>query len=65
MLQDWTSKELPAEKVLIPARKSHGVVYFELGPGLSTLSNSTLSVPLLNMRTSERKAGTLKIIVSQ
>lgn len=55
MLQDWSSKELPAEKVLIPGRKMHGVVYFELGPGLSTLSNSMLSVPLLNMRSSERK----------
>jgi len=65
MLQDWSSKELPAEKVLIPGRKAHGVVYFELGPGLATLPNSTLRVPLLNMRTNERKAATLQMTVSQ
>ena|SRR5262245_47967167 len=62
MLQDWSSKELPAEKILIPGRKTHGVVYFDLGPGLSTLPNSTLSVPLLNMRSSERMASTLRIV---
>lgn len=65
MLQDWSSKELPAEKVLIPGRKTHGVVYFDLGPGLQTLPNSTLNVPLMNMRTSERKVSTLRMVVSQ
>jgi len=65
MLQDWSSKELPAEKVLIPGRKTHGVVYFELGPGVATLPNSTLQVPLVNMRTNERKAATLRMTVSQ
>jgi hypothetical protein len=65
MLQDWSSKELPAEKVLIPGRKTHGVVYFDLGPGLTTLSNSNLQVPLLNMRTSERKAAGLRMVMSQ
>jgi hypothetical protein len=62
MLQDWSSKELPAEKVLIPGRKAHGVIYLELGPGLTTLPNSKLIVPLLNMRTGERKSGTLQIV---
>jgi hypothetical protein len=65
MLQDWSSKELPAEKVLIPGRKAHGVVYFELGPGLATLPNSTLQVPLLNMRTNEHKAALLRMNMSQ
>ena len=65
MLQDWSSKELPAEKVLIPFRKAHGVVYFDLGPGLATLPNSTLQLPLMNMRTNERKTVALRMIVSQ
>lgn len=63
MLQDWSSKELSAEKVLIPDRKTHGIVYFYLGPGLQTLSNSVLKVPLVNMRTSERKVVTLRMIM--
>jgi hypothetical protein len=62
MLEDWSSKELPSEKVLIPSRKTHGVVYFDLGPGLATLSNSTLKVPLSNMRTSEPDTATLRIL---
>jgi hypothetical protein len=64
MLQDWSSKELPAEKVLIPGRKLHGVVYFYLGkPGLEAFSNSTLNVPLLNMRTNERTGSSLRMVV--
>jgi len=62
MLQDWSSKELPAEKVMIPGRKSHGVAYFDLGQGLATLPNSTLAVPLLNMRTGERGVITLPLV---
>lgn len=62
MRNDLSEKELPAEKVLIPNRKMHGAVYFELGPGLATLPNSTLRVPLLNMRTGERHSATLRII---
>lgn len=62
MLQDWSSKELPAEKVLIPGRKTHGAIYLEVGPGLATLPNAKLIVPLLNMRTGERKSGTLQIV---
>src|SRR5437764_5613538 len=64
MFNDWSSKELPAEKVLIPSRKSQGVVYFNLGTGLTTLSGSTLQIPLLNMRTGERSLAKIKIIVS-
>jgi len=62
MLQDWSSKELPAEKVMIPGRKSHGVAYFDLGQGLSSLPNSTLAVPLLNMRTGGRGVITLPLV---
>lgn len=50
MVSDWSSKELPAEKVLMQNRKVHGVVYFELGPGLVTLPNATLNVPIRNLR---------------
>lgn len=64
MRNDLSEKELPAEKVLIPNRKAHGVAYFELGSGLTALPNSTLTVPLLNMRTGERHSATLKIISS-
>jgi hypothetical protein len=64
MLEDWSGKELPAEKVLFPGRKSHGVVYLYLGKaGLEAFPNSTLNVPLLNMRTGERKPVTLRLIV--
>ena len=51
MVSDLSGKELPAEKVLIQNRKTHGVVYFELGPGLATLPNAMLNVPFHNMRT--------------
>lgn len=61
MRSDWGSKELPAEKILLPARKTHGVVYFELGPGLDTLPNSTLRVPLQNLRTGENHFATFRI----
>lgn len=64
MLEDWSSKELPAEKLLIPGRKLHGVVYFYFGPThLDSLSNSVLKVPLLNMRTNEGAAMTLRMMV--
>ena len=66
MLEDWSSKELPAEKVLLPGRKTHGVAHFYLGrTGLEAFSNSTLNVPLLNMRTSERTGSILRMVVSQ
>jgi hypothetical protein len=63
MLEDWIGKELPAEKVVLSNRTTHGVVYFYLGRGLQTLSNATLNVPLINMRTSERKTMTLRLLV--
>ena len=62
MLNDWSEKELPAEKVLIPSRKTHGVVYFQLGTGLPRLPNSTLSVSLANMRTGERRLVKVRIV---
>jgi len=61
MREDWNSKELPAEKVLIPNRKVHGVVYFQLGPGLATLPNATLRIPLQNARTGENYSVDLRI----
>jgi len=62
MKSDWSSKEMPAEKVLIPYRRTHGVVYFELGKGLATLPNSTLNVPLRNMRTGEAHSAQLRLL---
>lgn len=61
MREDWNSKELPAEKVVIPNRKVHGVVYFQLGPGLATLPNATLRIPLQNVRTGENYSVDLRI----
>jgi hypothetical protein len=61
MVSDWASKELPAEKLLLPYRKSHGVVYFELGVGLATLPNSRLKIPLKNLRTGENQSVLLRI----
>jgi len=61
MRSDWSSKELSAEKILLPNRKSHGVVYFELGPGLPTLPNSSLRIPLQHLRTGERHTINLRI----
>ncbi len=61
MRSDWTSKELPAVEVLLPNRKAHGVVYFELGPGLTTLPNATLRIPLQNLKTGEKQSVTLRI----
>jgi len=54
MRADWSSKELPAEKALLPNRKLHGVVYFDLGPGLFTFPNSTLTIPLQNLKSGEK-----------
>lgn len=51
---DWSSKELPAEKALLPNRKVHGVVYFDLGPGLSAFPHSTLTIRLQNLRSGEK-----------
>jgi hypothetical protein len=62
MLNDWSEKELPAEKVLIPSRKTHGVLYFHLGGGLTTLPNSTMSVSLTNMRTGEKRSAKIRIV---
>ena len=61
MRSDWTSKELPSQEVLLPNRKAHGVVYFELGPGLTTLPNATLRIPLQNLKTGENQSVTLRI----
>lgn len=62
MLRDWGEKELPAEKVLIPNRKTHGVAYFRFEKGLATLPNSTLHIPLHNMRTGETHSVKLRIL---
>jgi len=61
MLSDWSGKELPADKILIPNRKAHGVVYFKVGERLTTLPNSTLHIPLRNMRTQEMHSVKLRI----
>ena len=61
MLRDWSTKELPAEKILIPNRKTYGVVYFDVGPGLGTFPGSTLQVPVVNLRTGERHTAKLKM----
>jgi hypothetical protein len=61
MRTDWSGKELPAEKVLRPHRKIHGVVYFQLAPGLATLPNATLHIPLRNMKTGQSKRANLRI----
>ncbi len=61
MLRDWSEKGLPAEKVLKPLRKAHGVVYFKLEKGLATLPNSTLHVPISNMRTGETFSVKLRV----
>lgn len=61
MLSDWSGKELPAEKILIPNRKTHGVVYFQVGQALTALPNSTLHIPLRNMRTQEAYSVKLRI----
>lgn len=56
MRSDWSSKELPAEKVLAPDQKDHGVVYFEMGAALPSLPRAALFVPFKNLRTGERHA---------
>ncbi len=61
MKKDWSGKELPMEKVLIPHRKIYGVIYFKLGEGLAALSNSTLHVPVHNMRTGETHSAKLRL----
>jgi len=61
MREDWSSKELPAEKVVMPNRKVHGVVYFHLGPGLATLPNATLNILLQNVRSGENHSVNLRI----
>ncbi|MFQ5962061.1 MAG: hypothetical protein ACE5MG_11760, partial [Candidatus Methylomirabilales bacterium] len=53
MVRDWSDKGLPAEKILMPNRKAHGVLYFKLEKGLATLANSTLHIPVTNLRTGE------------
>ena len=53
MLSDWSGKELPAEKVLMPNRKAYGALYFDLGKGLSTLPNSTLTLNLRNLQSNQ------------
>ena len=61
MVRDWSNKGLPAEKILIPNRKAHGVVYFKLEKGLDTLPNSTLHIPVHNMRTGETYSVKLRV----
>ena len=61
MVRDWSSKGLPVEKVLIPNRKAHGVVYFQLEKGLGTLPNSTLHIPVINLRTGETYSIKLRV----
>jgi len=61
MRADWSSKELPAEKALLPNRKFHGVVYFDLGPGLSAFPNSTLTIPLQKLKSGEKFPVTFRI----
>ncbi len=61
MRRDWSDKELPAEKVLLPKRKIHGVVYFQLAPGLATLPNATLEIPLRNMKSGQSHRAKLRI----
>jgi hypothetical protein len=61
MRSDWTAKELPREKVLIPNRKTHGVVYFDMGPGLAGVPNAGLDIPLSNMRTGEMIHAKLRV----
>lgn len=61
MLRDWSEKGLPVEKILIPNRKAHGVVYFKLEKGLATLPNSTLHIPISNMRTGETYSLKLRV----
>ena len=61
MRSDWSRKELPAKKVLMPNQETHGVLYFELGPMLLTLPESALHIPLKNLRTGERHAVFLRI----
>lgn len=53
MLSDWSGKELPAEKVLMPNRKAYGALYFDMGKGLATLPNSTLTVHLRNLQSNK------------
>lgn len=61
MRADWTSKELPADKILLPNRKAHGVVYFELGPGLAALPNSDLKISLQSLKSGEKYPVTFRI----
>ncbi|MFQ5658559.1 MAG: hypothetical protein ACE5G5_13540 [Candidatus Methylomirabilales bacterium] len=61
MRSDWSSKELPAEKILLPHRKVHGVVYFQCGLGLAALPNATLHIPFTNLRTGQRDSIRLRI----
>ena len=61
MKEDWSSKELPVEKVLLPSRKVHGVLYFYLGEGLVTLPNATLHIPFQNMRSNEHYSADLRV----
>lgn len=58
---DWSNKELPAEKTLMPNQQHHGVLYFELGPGLPALPKAALYVPFKNLRTGERHAVFLRM----
>ncbi len=55
MVGDLSNKELPAEKVLLQNRKTYGALYFDLGPGLKTLPNATLIVPIHNMKSGQTK----------
>jgi hypothetical protein len=61
MRTDWSGKELPAEKVLLPHRKMNGVVYFQLAPGLATLPNATLHISLRNMKSGQSNRAKLRI----
>ena len=61
MARDWGEKGMPAEKVLMSYRKTHGVLYFQLGKGLDALPNSTLNIPVRNMRTGETHAVKLRL----
>jgi hypothetical protein len=61
MRQDWGSKELPGEKILLPNRKAYGVVYFDMGQGLSAFPNSNLAVLLENLRNGEKRSVTFRM----
>jgi hypothetical protein len=62
MLEDWSSKELASERLLTTDQKTHGFVYFYLGRAIQALQDSQLIVPLVNMRTGERKTTALRIV---